>query len=64
MEVEKFKRSNKDRNWLHSNNSSNTITVMNRNNIGSNHITVLSNIKLDVEVERKTVDEQKAIDNI
>ena len=31
------------------------VTVINQVNIGSDHILVMSNIKLDVEVERKTL---------
>ena len=36
------------------------VTVSNKVNIGSDHRTVMSNIKLDVEVERKNIDDQQA----
>jgi hypothetical protein len=64
MEVEKLKRETETEISFFLTNKRDTITVINRNNIGCNHISVLSNVKLDVEFERKTVDEQKAIDNI
>ena len=36
-------------------------TVINQVNIRSDHILIMSNIKLDVEVERENIDDQEAI---
>ena len=49
MEVDKLKRATKTEICYILTNKPDTITVINRNNIGSNHISVLSNVKLDVE---------------
>ena len=56
MDVEKPKRCNEDRNWLTNRPGIVTdVTVINQVNIGCDHIMVMNNIKLDVEVERKTL---------
>ena len=60
MDVENPKRCNEDRNCLHPNKQARDIitdvTVINQVNIGSDHRMFMSNIKLDVDVERKNND--------
>ena len=59
VDVGKPKRCNKDYILTNKPDIVTDVTASNQVNIGSDHRTVMSNIKLEVEVERKIIDDQQ-----